>query len=39
MTTFALEIVAGSPEEYAKQIARERLHYARLVREIKLKID
>jgi tripartite-type tricarboxylate transporter receptor subunit TctC len=37
--TFGMEVVAGTPEQYAARMATERAYYAKLVRDINLKID
>jgi tripartite-type tricarboxylate transporter receptor subunit TctC len=37
--TFGMEVVVGSPEQYAERIAGERAYYARLVKDIDLKVD
>jgi len=34
-----VDVVAGTPEQFGEQIRRDQELYARLVREIKLKID
>jgi tripartite-type tricarboxylate transporter receptor subunit TctC len=39
LAALGLEVVAGTPEQYAEVIGRERAHYARLVGEIKLKVE
>jgi tripartite-type tricarboxylate transporter receptor subunit TctC len=37
--TFGMEVVAGTPEQYAERMTVERAFFARLVREIDLKVD
>ncbi len=37
--TFGMEVMVGTPEQYAERIDKERAYYARLVKEINLKID
>lgn len=39
MPALGVEVVANSPEEFAKVIRRDQEHYLRLVREIGLKLD
>ncbi|MFM9969404.1 MAG: Bug family tripartite tricarboxylate transporter substrate binding protein [Burkholderiales bacterium] len=37
--SFGMEVMVGTPEQYAERIDRERAYYAKLVKEINLKID
>jgi tripartite-type tricarboxylate transporter receptor subunit TctC len=37
--SFGMEVVAGTPEQYAERMTVERAFFARLVREIDLKVD
>jgi tripartite-type tricarboxylate transporter receptor subunit TctC len=39
MRAFGMEVVATSPEEFGEQIRKKRAYYAKLVRDINLKID
>jgi tripartite-type tricarboxylate transporter receptor subunit TctC len=39
MLGFGMEVVANTPEQFGEQILKKRAYYAKLVRDIKLKID
>lgn len=39
MLGFGLEVVASTPEQFGDQIQKKRVYYARLVRDIRLKIE
>ncbi len=39
LVSFGMEVVAGTPEQFAAQLSRDQEHYPRLVRQIGLKID
>jgi tripartite-type tricarboxylate transporter receptor subunit TctC len=39
MLGFGMEVVASTPEQFGEQIRVKRAYYAKLVRDIKLKID
>ncbi len=39
MLSFGMEVVATTPEQFGEQIQKKRAYYARLVHDIKLKID
>ena len=39
MPALGVEVVANSPEQFAEQIRKDQEHYARLVRQIGLKVD
>jgi tripartite-type tricarboxylate transporter receptor subunit TctC len=39
MSSLDLDVVTGTPEQFGEQIRRDQELYARLVREIRLKMD
>jgi tripartite-type tricarboxylate transporter receptor subunit TctC len=39
MLTFGMEVVGSTPEQFGEQIRKRRAYYAKLVRDINLKVD
>jgi tripartite-type tricarboxylate transporter receptor subunit TctC len=39
LATFGMDVIAGTPEQFAQRVAKDQAHYGQLVRQIGLKVD